>query len=658
LNTIKYIFKATTIFLAICLLTGRVLLAKEADAYTASEDEAHISVDASREIGPLPYIFRTGVFFAHSPEFPPDLPIARRFFKDQKTGSIEIQKPFLSPQLFPPGSTLEGYPERLSKSDTVRWIKEIHKNGGEIIFNLMGMPNHLRAVKADGHSRPYDYERWAELVQATVDYINNTLHIDAKYILWDEPELFYNGAEEDYLKLYKYSVLGAKRADRNAKVGGPAASTVNAAFKDKKTPLIHNFIQYCSKTSLPEVGLDRLPIDFLVWHDFGFITSKRMKQEAPLVRKWLKDYRYDEDTTLINGSWNSWRDFPKSGSRERDTEYLASYILPAVLAMDEAGIQRHTFFSLFENWQIGEGTSIYGREILQDVIDNKLEYFGGFGLITKSYIVKPVYNAFKAISMLEGDKVEASSNDPLVSVIGSRDGKKMFLLFSNFIPDDRQVIRQAMKSLTEKVYKKSDLKRYGLTTKKMKGILAGEVAVDELTIPPGVKDDLKEAVAFLKEADKRRNNPVTVKINFENLPFNGNIKYERYLIDPDHSNSYLLRSKVEAAINIARKMAEEEAYNYLSEKWDKEDVQHIQNLKNKGVNPRKIIKQLPLDKKADMKAAIHLGEKILHEKIDEINEWPEVRLQKVEEKIIQTTGDYQETQVIKPYSVNLIILSK
>lgn len=626
--------------------------------WPASGEGINISVDAGKAIGPLPYIFRTGVFFAHAPEFPPDSPAGRRFFREQKIGAIEIQKPFLSPQLFPPGSTLEGYTERLANSDTVRWIKEIDRNGGEVIFNLMGVPTYLRTIQHDGHSRPYDYDKWADLVEATVDYINNKLHINAKYIVWDEPELFYGGTEADYLKLYKYSVIGAKRADRNAKIGGPASSRVMASFKGNKAPLLYDLIKYCSNTAVPEVGLKRLPIAFMVWHDFGSMTSARMKKDVSTVKQWLNEFSYPQDTELINGSWNSWIDFPSEGSVERDTEYLSAYVLPAVLAMDEAGIQRHLFFSLFENWQIREGESMYGQQILKKVKDRKSDFFGGFGLLTKNYIIKPVFNTFKALGMLEGNRLETRSNDPFISILASKSDEKMSLLFSNFIPDNKIAIREAANFLNEKGYGKDDLKKYGVSKKMFTDVIQGKVPVNNINIPEKAKRDLNVAIELADKMKDRRTNNVDVLINLANLHFTGDVKYERYIINSNSSNSYSVRNKIDAVISDAERLADQEANNYLSGIWSKEDIRKIQDMRGKGVKTKGFLEKVPSSKKKELNEAIKIREKILHEKIDEINEWQEVRLLKVEDKIIKVTGEYRESLVVQPNEVNLIILKK
>src|SRR3989304_10214474 len=537
----------TGIAFILFLFTSEISLPKESSFSTGQDKEIEISVDASKKAGPLPDIFRTGVFIAHAPEFPPDTPIGRRFWNDQKPGAIEIQKPFLSPQLFPPGSTLEGYTQRLSESDTMKWAKEIHKNRGEVIFNLMGMPHYLRTIKHDSHSKPKDYEQWAKLVQATVDYVNNKLRINARYMVWDEPELFYGGAEEDYLTLYKYSVIGAKRADKNARIGGPASSAVNATFKGKKTPLIYKLIRFCGKTALPDMDLDKLPIDFIAWHHFDSMAAARLSKDVSLVQGWLKEYGYPADLTLIIGSWNSWLEFPNSGSKERDTEYLSAYILPALLAMDSAGIKRHTFFSLFEDWQIREGESIYGQQILKKNIDIRSEFFGGFGVVTKEYIIKPAYNAFKALSMLEGERLVTHSSDPFIAVLATQEADRTSVFFSNFIPDAKMTMRLAGNFLTDKGYRKDDIELYGVSKKKIEDIISGKISMDHVKVPMEVKKDLREAKALIEGSHKRQREDVSMKIKFDNLPFKGDVKYEHYLIDANHSNSFALKVKIEEA---------------------------------------------------------------------------------------------------------------
>jgi len=97
---------------------------------------------------------------------------------------------------------------------------------------------------------------------------------------------------------------------------------------------------------------------------------------------------------------------------------------------------------------------------------------------------------------------------------------------------------------------------------------------------------------LLWDSDHRQ----TYDLSIKNLPFSGSVNYERYLIDAGHSNSYAVKDKIQ---------------------------------------------------KIDLKKK---------ENVEAINNWPEVKLAKIEEKNVQINGNYQESINLEPYGTTLIVL--
>ncbi len=77
---------------------------------------------------------------------------------------------------------------------------------------------------------PRDYEQWAALIKKL------TAHWVERYGVaevckwffedWNEPNLqaFWPASQEDYFKLYRYTVTAIKSVGRSLKVGGPATA--------------------------------------------------------------------------------------------------------------------------------------------------------------------------------------------------------------------------------------------------------------------------------------------------------------------------------------------------------------------------------------------------------------------------------------------------
>ena len=262
-------------------------------------DTVTLEVDASKK-GEVPYLFRAGVFLN---SLPVNYPL-EKFLKIKGPGQMEFSWDFY-PELLQCNS-LKEFVDKLHSSNLSQWVKRTNDLGGEVLIKLMPVPKWLWSKNGGFRNSPKDYLGWAAFVEAIVDYFNNQLHIDARYVVWDEPDGFWHGTEQEYLELYKYSVLGVKKANKQAQIGGPATSILEGKInKGAATmPLVYNFIEYCSRTGLPALNMNRLPIDFLAWHVFDAvpISPGRYDLEVGKVKKWLTEFGFNADMEMNNAS--------------------------------------------------------------------------------------------------------------------------------------------------------------------------------------------------------------------------------------------------------------------------------------------------------------------------------------------------------------------
>jgi hypothetical protein len=637
----------------------------------ASERSNAIVVDASNVIEKMPSIYRAGTFgfrgtsgWSHSSEY-----LHEKFFRNQKIGAIEIDMPW---DTILPSKNIDDMLARLSKWDEI--VKKISSNGADVIVPIYFMPvwltsnlstkslgPGLSSETVSSTSPPKDYEIWAKLVELIVDHFNNKLKINAKYKIWWEPDIpCWQGTEEEYFKLYKYSVLGAKRANINAKIGGPSLARwfSKKEVGKEKMPMMYNFIKYCSTNSIEPLGIKRLPIDFIIWHQFNANPFNPYSYSEPnkLIRKWLKELGYDENTPILIGEGNTWQESGKLHpylSPEHDTEFAASYLIATLYAMDSAKIQGYSF-TYFQDW-IGGG-----------------EFNGDFGLFTKHDITKPVYNAFNAVSMLQTDRLQVTTKGNFLTAIATKDDGKMSLLISNFIPVGPMAdldINRVFQVFLAKGYVK-ELKEAGFTKetirKKVKDLTSGKESVENSNMPDDFKKELKNALNVISdlnnmasESANRISGDAQVEIKIKNIPFKEEIRYERYLIDLSHSNSYSIRDKVVNAIKKAEMESFNEAERYLLEKGFTEgEVQKMKKMYGEKRNLQEMLQTYPQSKKIHIHKARDIMEESFIRKTAAINEWPEVRLQKVEEKDLGIKKDFVEIRNLPPYSVMLIIISK
>src|SRR5699024_10605559 len=104
---------------------------------------------------------------------------------------------------------------------------------------------------------PKDYGAWATLICKPARHWIERYGADevrSRYLeVWNEPKLsaFWTGSEDDYCKLYRYSVEALKEGDQRLRVGGPATA---------KNQWIEEFVGFCDK--------NRLPLDFVSTHQY------------------------------------------------------------------------------------------------------------------------------------------------------------------------------------------------------------------------------------------------------------------------------------------------------------------------------------------------------------------------------------------------------
>src|SRR3569832_1938601 len=191
------------LWITLLLLSAAVGLRSPFPVEAAEKPISAVSVNGKEGRGPVPFIFRAGMFLN---EQPIDASF-HTFFSELKPGAMEMI-PIREGQF----SSLKEYVDRLPSLGTTRWATEAHKKGGRPVIGLMEVPRWMQQGGRDANLRPpTDWEGWARYVEATVRFFNVQLGLDAWYVVWDEPDLemfWKGGTEEDYFKLYRYSVLG------------------------------------------------------------------------------------------------------------------------------------------------------------------------------------------------------------------------------------------------------------------------------------------------------------------------------------------------------------------------------------------------------------------------------------------------------------------
>jgi len=118
-------------------------------------------------------------------------------------------------------------------------------------------------------SKPRDYQKWGGLVAGLTRHLVERYgreEVESWYFeVWNEPDFrmpwfhgFWTGSDEDYFRLYDYSVQAVKSVDPKLRVGGPVAAT---------TRLVEPFLRHVTTEDFATGG-NSAPLDFLDLHTY------------------------------------------------------------------------------------------------------------------------------------------------------------------------------------------------------------------------------------------------------------------------------------------------------------------------------------------------------------------------------------------------------
>lgn len=257
---------------------------------------------------------------------------------------------------------------------------------------------------------PRDYQRWADLVEATARHCverYGAAEVDTwLWELWNEPDIFYwRGTLHQFNELYTVTARAVRAALPTAKVGGPTVTSGGLSF-------LQGFLDYTADRGEP--------LDFISYHtkgchfptrDYRPASAPPTEQLSPSSTKMLYDLR--EFNRLI-GSYPQYRHLPvyvdecdaavpahfgRYDNRNyefQNTEYYPVFqikLMKKILDLNAAApvrVERATSWSFyFEGERYFEGTRSF---------------------LTAGGIEKPFLNAYRMLSLLGHDQLRTSSD--------------------------------------------------------------------------------------------------------------------------------------------------------------------------------------------------------------------------------------------------------
>ena len=264
-----------------------------------------------------------------------------------------------------------------------------------------------------GHTTPpKNYERWANLIKATLSHLMDRYGKDEVVTwpveVWNEPNLpgFWKDADmEEYFKLYDVSSRAVKEVDARFKVGGPAV----CGGTDQKW--IKAFLEFVRK--------NKCPLDFVSRHHYTTeLPSPDGHYGYPKLHPKEKCFEQLDSTRGLVDSFEEYK-----GMDINVTEFNTSYIPNA--PVHDTNLNAAYIALMLSTF--GDNHKSYSYWTFGDIFEENgvpfTPFHGGFGLVANGLIPKPTFWSFAFYKNLTRGYEKCLLRTPECLVTKSRDSK-------------------------------------------------------------------------------------------------------------------------------------------------------------------------------------------------------------------------------------------
>lgn len=259
---------------------------------------------------------------------------------------------------------------------------------------------------------PKDYAQWAALIaKLTAHWVQRYGAAEVRtwfFEVWNEPNLkaFWTATQEDYFKLYQYTVKAIKGVDGSLKVGGPA--TADNAW-------IPEFLGYCKTNALS--------VDFVSTHHYptdafgkpGADTETQLQNMPPgMMQKQASKARAEAgDLPLYYTEWNI-----SSNPRDpmHDGPFAAAFVTKTIM-------EAHGLVQGYSFWTFSD--------IFEENYFPSVPFHGGFGLTNLYGIAKPAYRAFQLLHHSGTELLAVTGTHPTLSAWVVRNNDAATIIVTN-----------------------------------------------------------------------------------------------------------------------------------------------------------------------------------------------------------------------------------
>lgn len=262
---------------------------------------------------------------------------------------------------------------------------------------------------------PNNYDKWEALIFEWVTH--SVKRYGEKEVegwwwqLWNEPdEGYWAGTNEEYFKLYDYTVKAVKRALPTAKVGGP---NVTGALSKSQSKFLTDFLEHCRSGKNYTTGKRGTAIDFLGFHAKG---APKVTEEGH-VKMGLSTH-----LKQIDAAFRIIKSFPEFAQLpviigESDPEGCAA--CSSNSGYSDMAYRNGTLFSSYFAESFAKKYELADRHNinLEGTVSWTFTFpgqpwFDGFRSFATHGIAKPVLNVLRMFGQMSGDRVEVKSSSP------------------------------------------------------------------------------------------------------------------------------------------------------------------------------------------------------------------------------------------------------
>ena len=300
---------------------------------------------------------------------------------------------------------------------------------------------------------PKDYDKWRNLVYEWVKHSVERYgqkEVESWYWeVWNEPNGYWKGTREEFLKLYDYAADGLKRALPTARIGG-----CNIAGTSSKGAMewMHAFIKHCLYETNFATGKKGSPLEALLFHAKGNPSLKDgvvWMNMSPQLRdinagmQMAAAYPETKDLPLIVG--------------ESDPEGCAACGMatnPSNAYRNGTMYSSYTAATFARKYLLADENhaNLLGAVSWSFEFENQ-PWFYGFRDLATNGVDKPVLNVFRMFGKMKGQRLKVESNRmyPLqevmtssvrgstdIGALASKEGNTAAVMVWNYHDEDKQ----------------------------------------------------------------------------------------------------------------------------------------------------------------------------------------------------------------------------